>query len=351
MRAFFDRQAGELKATAQSVEDLWYLHKIITPKSVVEGRGWRRFKSKASGEEGARADSGEKKPVHLEIEVSSVEFAESANKLRITGKILRGTPEEFVQAGEHHTLDVEPRDQITIRKEFSPYDAELIAEAKKTSRHVRAAIVAIDERHATVSALRTSGVSVLFEAANPASKREPKTFEEQKKGFYNELGGQLESVEADFFIIAGPGFAAAEFKKYLDEKFPAVAKKCKVEHASTSERTATVELLKRGALEALLGEQKLQEEFSALEKLKESLGKEDGLSAYGLKEVADAVEQGACGHLLILDELLRKEKKADGILSSAKKLGAKITVFNSDDDAGREFKAFQIAALLRYKKY
>ncbi len=348
MRVSFNRREGFLKAFPQSVEDLWYLSKIISPKSTVEGHGLRRFKS-GKGEEGMRPDSGEKKHVQLELMVEQVEFAESANKLRITGKILSGTPAEFVQAGEHHTLDVEPRGQIVVKKVFSAFDAELIDEARKKARHVQAVIVAIDDRHATISTLRTSGLSVLFEATNQASKREPKMFEEQKKGFYNEIATQLELLSADFFVVAGPGFAPQEFKKYLDGKFPALSKKTRVEHASTSERSAATELLKRGVLEAFLGEQKLQEEFGAFEELKASLGKEDGLSCYGLREVRDAVDAGAVSKLMLSDDVLRTKPEADGILSKAKSLGAKIIVFNSDDDAGREFAAFKIAAMLRYR--
>ncbi|MFA6049392.1 MAG: mRNA surveillance protein pelota [Candidatus Micrarchaeia archaeon] len=352
MRVFFDRQEGALKASPQSVEDLWYLSRLVGKGDRVEGTSLRRVKAKGAGEEGTRADSGEKKPVRLELEVSNVEFAESANKLRITGKILSGTPAEFVQAGSFHTIDVEPRTQIVLKKDFTPFDFELISEAKKSARQVRAVIIAIDERHATASALRMSGIDVLFEAGNPASKRgDLKLFEEQKKGFYNEIAKQLESVQADFFVVAGPGFAPADFKKYLDEKFPAIAKKARLEHAGSSERSAATELLKRGVLESFLGEQKLQEEFGALEAFKASLGREDGLSCYGIDDVAEASQRGAVDKLLMLDLVLRTVPRAQKILENAKASGAKIVLFNSDDEAGAEFAAFKIAALLRYKKY
>jgi stalled ribosome rescue protein Dom34 len=93
----------------------------------------------------------------------------------------------------------------------------------------------------------------------------------------------------------------------------------------------------------------VQREFELLEKLKASLGKDDHLSCYGLDEVEKAVDMRAVALLMIEDELLRKNKALNLLMEKAESNGAEIAIFNSEDDAGREFSAFKIAALLRYK--
>jgi len=338
-----DLSVGEIKVEPQSVEDLWYLSKIVEPGDSVSGSSFRRFKTDVE-----KADSGEKKKVFLTLEVSAVEMAENANKLRITGKILSGTPEEFVQAGSFHTIDVEPRNHLTIKKEWTPYHFELLDEAKKSSRHVKALLVVLDDAKATVAMLRTTGLAFLCELSCSANKRNLERFEEEKKSFFAELLKTIESTEADSIVVAGPGFTRDDFKKYVSSKNPKLASRFLLEHCSNAEKSGVHELLKRGVLQELLGQQKLQAEFSALELLKKSLGKDDGMAVYGPDDVKRALEMSAVKKLLVSDELLRKNKEVQKLLESARSAKAEILLFNSEDDAGLEFTTFGVAALLHY---
>ncbi|MGB9576881.1 MAG: mRNA surveillance protein pelota [Candidatus Micrarchaeia archaeon] len=344
----FDRKEGVIKVEPQSVEDLWYLAKIIGEGDFVEGRSFRRFKPEGA----TQASSGEKKPVRVEVRVEKTEFAEQANKLRVTGKIVAGEPEEYCPHGDYHTLEVEPRQTITVKKKFGAYEEALLDEAMKQSQHVKALIIAMDEEKAVSAQLRTTGIKFGAEYYCHANKRDPSSFEEKQKHFFSEIAAALKEAGQDsHLVVAGPGFTKDAFKKYLTEKNPALAKKILWEHADSAERTAVYSLLKQGTLEKLLGEQKLQTEFAALEKLKASIGRGDGLSVYGLSETREAAASGAVAELLVLDELVRKNEEAREVMELARKNGAKILVFNSEDDAGAEFKAFKIAALLRYKTY
>lgn len=341
----FDKEAMELKAVVETLEDLWQLQKLIEPKDILLATSFRRFKS----EDKLRPDSGEKKLVHLELEVEEVEIAESVNKLRVSGKILSGSPPEFAQKGSFHTIDLEMQSVFKLRKDFLPYHFALIDEAKKKARQIRAIVLVMDDRKAQMATLRNNGVKFSFELENEGSKRDLKKFEEQKKDFYSELLKALESEKAEKILIASPGFAKDEFKKYAHEKNPQLEKTFLYEHVSNAEKSAVYELLKRGALEKLVAGQKVAKEFEMLERLKASLGKTDGLSCYGLDEVRSALEMKAVDTLLIEDELLRKDKSANSFLEIANNNGVEVMIFNSEDDAGREFSAFKIAALLRYK--
>jgi len=345
-----------LKLEPQSLEDIWLLSKLIEKGDLVEGRSFRTWRP--PGREG-RQGPVEKKSVRLLVETESVEFAKAVNKLRVTGIIKAGHPEEFVSLGEHHTIDIELRTLISItKKDITPYHRKLIEEAQKRAKHVNALIIAMDEKKATAAKLSPRGVEFLFEMENDADKRMPSArFEELEKKYYFELLQALERSEAARYIIAGPGFAAEDFKKYLSRKKPELLEKTSFEHCSTAERSGIIELLKQGLLQRLLGELKLEEEFKALEELKAHLGRGDGLAVYGWKAVELAVQARAAHTLYILDELLRqgdlkegKTREAAGQLAEqAEQGGAKLLIFEGADDAGSEFKGFKLAALLRYK--
>lgn len=336
----------EIKVEAHTVEDLWYLSRFIDEGDLAEGVTFRRVKALDK----TRADSGEKIKVHVQIQVSNVEFAENSNKLRVTGKILHGSPAEFIQIGEHQTLDVEPYEHIKIyKKKLREDQKSLLEEAKEQSKQVKAIMCLLDEQQATLCRLSPLGLKFFAEVENQANKRDLPNFSKRQQEYYEEIVTIIEHEETNHVIIAGPGFTKDNFKKYLDNKKPQIAKKAMYDSASNAEKSGAYELLKSGVLEKLLGEQKLQQEYKALEWLKMSTAKEDGLSTYGYAEVKKAVESGAVDELYVSDEIVRKKEEVQDLLEEAKKTGSKILMFNSQDSAGKEFNAFKLAAKLRYK--
>lgn len=346
MKCRIDEKHGELKLEPHSLEDLWHLTKLIEPGDVVAGHSERRFKTRDL----TRPESGEKKKVFIELRVENVEFAEAVNKLRITGKILSGTPEEFVQTGEHHTIDVELGESILLKKELSVYHQKILQEALKKSKAQETTIIVIDDEKALVSELTSNaGVRFLYEIRNEANKRDPKTFDELKKKFFSEV---LKTVQAgkENIVIAGPGFTKDDFKKYVTQKTPDLLKKISFESTSSAERSGVLELLKKGVLQKILGKQKLSEEFQLLEEFKKRIARGE-LACYGENDVEKAILAGSVEKILVADELLRKSRKTQELVVQAEKLGATTVVFNSDDDAGKEFKHFALAALLRFKTF
>ncbi len=343
-------EEGVLKVEPESLEDLYGLTKIIEKDDQVAGKSWRRWKNPDANLN--KPDSGEKKPVFIMLKAETIEFAESANKLRITGSIVSGNPEEFVQVGEFHTLDVELHGRVEIHKQLTPYHLELLDEMKKKSKAVKALIVAMDDEKATFAMLRSNGITYPLEIGNRGNKRDPSKHEELTKAYYREVSEAITRTVADKVIIAGPGFTGETFKKWLNHNDTDTLKRVSFQHASTSERSAATELLKQGALEAILGAQRVQESFKAFEEFKLHVAKEDGYAVYGVEDVEKAITMGAVGSLLILDEFLRDHKTrrlANSILARCKNLGAEIVIFASNDGAANEFKSFRVAAVLRFK--
>ena len=337
------REEGKLKLSPHSLEDLWYLTKIIGPGDIVQGHSFRTFKP----EDRLRPVEKDRKKVHLEIKVDNVEFAESVNKLRLTGVILAGTPEEYVSFGEHHTLDVELNDSFVLKKNLNALEENYLQETLKKTAKTTVTVVMIDEHQALFARIDVRGVKFTAEIENTANKRDPKNFDSQQISFFQEVAKAVENAE--IIVIAGPGFARENFKKFLANKRPELLEKSFFEHASNAEQTGVYELLKNKVLEKVMKSQRIASEFALLEELKKRIAKQDGLAAYGLEEVAQAIEFNAVEKLMVLDEMVRKNEKANALVEEARRRGSDLFIFDSNDSAGKEFEAFKIACLLRFK--
>ena len=346
MRVIHFDASSELKAETETLEDLWLLSRLVEKGDLIEARSFRRFKSELS-----REDSGEKKAVTVKLETESIEFSESANKLRITGKIVSAFPPEYAPTGHFHTVDIELHSVFTLFKKFLKYHMKLLDDAKKHSRKQKLLIVAMDDSNALLASLRERGVKFLFEIGSHASKRDMKSFDSEKEKFFSEMLSAIVEISPQKIIVAGPGFEKENFRKYVSEKNRELSEKIVLESAGSAERSAIYELLKKGIIGKAGKAHKSEEEFGVLERLKRSVAKEDGLSCYGLDEVKSALENRSVSEFLILDSLLRTDKTLNSLLESAEQQGAKILIFDSESDSGKEFESFRIAAILRYKKY
>ncbi len=337
------REEGKLKLSPQSLEDLWYLTKIVSVGDVVEGHSFRSFKAEGRN----RPVAPEKKKVRLELKLDNVEFSESVNKLRLTGVILSGSPEEYVSFGEHHTLDVELGESFILKKRLSTLEESFLQEALKKTARAKITVVVMDEHKALLARIDVRGVKFTAEIDNKANKRDPKNFDSLQVSFFQELAKALENE--DTLVIAGPGFARDNFKKFLEGKKPELLKKAYFEHCSNAEQSGVFELLKNKVLEKVMKSQRIAMEFSLLEDLKVHIAKNDGLVEYGLEQVSQAIDYNAVEKIMVLDELVRKDAKANALVEKAREKGSELVIFDSNDNAGKEFEAFKIAALLRFK--
>jgi protein pelota len=348
MKAKINAEEGVMRLEPESLEDLWTITRLARAGDVCRGVAWRRFKARDL----ARAESGEKKRIRVELKIEGVEFAEAANRVRLTGVILRGEPEEFAPLGEHQTLDVEIGTRVEIKKQrIGVFERKTLEAALKRSKQVNALIIAMDDEKATAAQLTPSGVKYLYEIESEASKRQPKSYAELRKKYFSEILKQVEAAAVAAgasVIVAGPGFAKDDFKKYAERVSADAAKKIALETTSNAERSGVNELVKRGIAQKILGEQKQTMEWEKLEEFKKRIAR-GGLAAYGADEVRRAVEARAADEVLVLDDVLRNNAQAQDAVEEGERSGASVFVFDSRDEAGREFAAFGIACLLRYK--
>ncbi len=333
-----DRKTGEASLVPETLDDLWHLERIVEPGDFAEGRTFR----------GVKLGSEEvKKPVFVRIGIEKVEFAKYANKLRLSGKIVQGGPEEFVQRGKYHTLEVEKDGKITlIKSRWKAHHLKRLREAEKEAKRPKIRIIVMDNEKALTALVMGYGVEFGPEIYSKARKGSEK-FEEHRFGYYAEIMKEMEMHEENY-VVAGPGFEKDNFKKYLERKNPELLKRIVFENVSHAERNGVNELLKRGIVGRLIGEVRIEKEGELIERLKMHIKKEDGFAAYGFEEVKKAVELGAAEIVLIADELLRTDKKAEELAELSEKTSA-VVVFSSEADPGQELKGFSgIAAILRF---
>jgi len=341
----YDKDEGVVKLIPDNAEDLWHIERVVEPGDLVAAKSWRRFRT-------AEGESGEKKEVFIQLSVEQVEFSEHANRVRVTGKIVAGGPEEFVQIGSYHTIDIEPGFPVEIKKEGGWLACQLdrLYDAQKaTKQRVKLCAVAMDEKEASFASIKEYGVSFEFKIESHASKREPDYAQKQLQ-YYGDVAKALADSKAGKIIVAGPGFAKDNLKKFLQDRNPELLKKIVFETASTAELSGIYELLKRGVITKVVGEERLQKEFALMEEFMCEISKDSGLAVYGEKEVRAAFSYGAVSKLFVTDELLRKHKPLKSLMEEAEKLKCEVHVFSIENPAGKQLAGLGgIAALLRFK--
>lgn len=333
-----DKKTGELKLALETVEDLWHLSKVIEKGDVAEASTYRSVKF---------GDKEERKHVFIALNVEEVEFSKSVNRLRVRGKIIRGSPEEFVQLGRYHTFDLEPGEKLVIIKQWKNYQIDRLRQAEKETKKPKLRVIALDDEKAITAIIRGYGVDYGHEIESSASKRDEK-HEDKVLQYFGNIASEIEKHE-ERYIVAGPGFTKDNFKKFLEKRKPELLKRIIFETCSYAERSGVDELLKKGVVERLIGEERIARETQLIEELTKEISK-DGLVVYGLKEVKEAAESYAIDRLLILDEFLRNSEEAEQVVELVDKNKKEIIIFSEESDPGIKLKGFgKIAAFLKFK--
>lgn len=338
-----DPKEGEIRLTPENTEDLWHIERILQVGDRVLSKTWRRYKA-------VEGDAGEKKAVTIKLLVEKVEFSPFANRLRVTGKILEGTPEEFVQQGAYHTIDIEQDFPVSIIKDkWMSHHLSRIKQAIAETKRPKLGIVVLDESKAIFATLRGYGVQYELELENNASKRDD-NFEAKGQQFFGDILKKLQSMQVGRIIVAGPGFGKENLMKFIKQKDGKLSQRIILEHCSYAERSGVNELMKNGIVSKVAAEERSANEMVLMEKFNTELKKDSGLVAYGLEGVRNAVSSSAVESLLVLDELLRNNKEIEAVVEEAEKRKVKLIVFSHESDGGRELSGYGgFAALLKFR--
>lgn len=328
----FNAVTNALKLEPHTFDDLYLLAMVISKGDKVEARSTRRFR-------GNERDTGEQKDVTVMIDVEKNEIDKNASRLRLTGKILSGHPEEFVNLGSYHTLNIGPEDIIDIRKEeWKDYIIRRIREAVAESRKPKLAIVAVDDEKATAAYVKGYGIDIITEIYSHLSKRmKEKDYAKQRESYFNEILKIIENMKVDIVVIAGPGFTKDDIKRYISEKGIPVTKKLAYAPASDAERSGIREVTQSETVAKMMESEHVKREFGYLNAFLGELRR--GRAIHGTKNVSTAIDEGKVDVVMINDSVINQEEMKK-VLDAADKKKVKIEIFNSEDDAGAQLRGF-----------
>ncbi|MFC7046382.1 mRNA surveillance protein pelota [Halobacteriaceae archaeon GCM10025711] len=348
------REQGEGRAeritlVPESLDDLWHLTYLLEPGDEVSGDTTRRIQR---ADDQMRDTGGEREHLHVTIDVDDVEFHKFANRVRVGGVIVGCSRED--QLGQHHTLNVEERTEITVEKVWKADQLDRLDDAVEASENPDVAIVTVEEGEAHIHTVAQYGVDEYTTFTGTTGKGE---YARGREELFADLLSALEHLQVDAIILAGPGFTKQDALDYIEENDPELTEKITTVDTSAVGGRGVHEVLKRGAVEDVQAESRISEEAELIDELMTRMATGEK-AAYGIDEVQEAVEFGAVETLLVLDDRLRKERGTSGdwavdvneLITQVEQKGGEVTVFSHEFEPGQQLRNLGgIGALLRYR--
>ena len=349
-----DRQTVEggrerLTLVPESLDDLWHLAHVIEPGDRVAGDTTRRIQR---DDEQLRDTGGEREHIWVAIEVTDVEFAKFANRLRVGGTITECSRED--QLGHHHTLNVEDHDELAVEKHWKPDQRDRIEDAVEATENPDVVVATVEEGQAHIHSVAQYGAEERATITAPTGKGE---YARPRAELFEELTDVLRRQDAEAIILAGPGFTKQDALDYIEENTQNLADRITTVDTSAVGDRGVHEVLKRGAVEDVQKQTRIAEESALIDELTEGIA-EGTKVAYGPEQVAKAADYGAIETLLVLDDRLRAERRGDGdwdididdVIETTEQKGGDVTVFSGEFGPGQQLANLGgIAALLRYR--
>jgi len=336
----------------ESLDDLWHLTYVIEPGDLVSGDTTRRIQR---NDDDMRDTGGEREHMWVELEIEDVEFAKFANRLRVGGVIVDCSRED--QLDFHHTLNVEPREELEIEKIWKPDQNDRLEEAVEATENPDVAIATVEEGEAHVHTVAQYGTEERASFTGPTGKAAWGDGARPREELFAELTEVLKRMDIEAVILAGPGFTKRDALDYIAENEPDLAEGITTVDTSGVGDRGVHEVLKRGAVDEVQTETRIAEEADLIDELTERIATGSEV-AYGPEAVAEAADFGAVEELLVLDERLREERgtegewavDVDGVIETTEQKGGEVTVFSGEFDPGQQLRNLGgIAALLRYR--
>jgi protein pelota len=327
---------GEIRLFPESIDDLWHLQHLIAPGDLVFATTLR---SVDSATDKIRPEKAEKRPVRLGIRVEKVEFSVHGVRLRINGMIEHG-----VDCGAHHTFNAETGYEISVIKRWRQVDLDRIDRAVKSSIYGVIHILTIEEGEAELFRLRQYGPESVVTVTMGSGKGADL---DTRQAFFTQVLSHCTGITGPL-VIAGPGFIKDDFVKFMRTKDNALSDRALVVETRRIGRGAVQDVIGQGAIEKLIGDLQLTREVNLVDEILLRISR-NGAVAYGVRDVADAIDYGAAEQVLITDTLLH-DAAVTRLIEKAEEMRAKIIVLSGSFEPGERLDALGgIAALLRYR--
>lgn len=346
---------GIVKVAPESVDDLWHLYNVIYKGDEVYAYTSRSLKI---DQDYSRPKSGERVSVFLGVSVESVGWDKFLGKLRVHGVICHAP--EIIPSG-HHTLNISLNQPLTIVKKSWPrHLLDRLARAGETEKPL--IILSIDDEGFTMAETKQYGVEVRVEERMrlPGKRESDKRSGALKEYFKRALTNlnQLWSSVHSPIVIIGVGFIKNDFAKFLSEEAHDLSRSVMdVKSVNNCGVGGIYEAIRSGVLLRAERQLRIVEEAQLLEEVMKRLGKGEGMVAYGLEEIENALKVGAVEKLVLADTLLRDSNddlrlRLEDMMREVEQRNGSATVISTEHEAGAKLLALGgIAALLRFPLY
>lgn len=351
-----DLKKGFIKVKLDNLNDLYWLSAVIERGDYITMRTFRRVK-----QDGLRADSGERVPMTLTLEVDKVKFDPYSSRLRISG-IVRVGPEKFGIQGQHHTFSVEEGSILTIsKKSWRRSQLDILRKAERSSEEGEFILVAMDDEGATLARAYSNRVEEIsyIRSRLPSKMSDLREREGEERRYFSEILSLLRELEEKLkpraIIIGGPGFMKDKFISYVRSKDPKIGERIREAETSSATFSGVLEMLRRGETDKVLRDLELTKDMAYVEEVFELLAKGSELITYGLKEVTSAVEQGAAELVLISSSIFFNpeiREEVFSLLDGCERTRAEFRIIDSNSEPGEKLESVGgVVAKLRYKLY
>jgi protein pelota len=352
----YDARHGVLKALPEDVDDLWVLYNVIHPKDVIYARTSREIKK---DDEGSRPSEGKRVSLNIGLRVDKVSFQSESTRIRVGGSIIEA-PEKYGLLGDHHTVNIELNQDITIVKQvWQKYDLDRVEKATQ-ERGPALLIVALDDEQGAVAILRQHGIITKGEIrSHLPGKLEYDKREKASNDYYGALLQILSEVwnqTHGLIAIVGPGFWKEVFASYIQQhRHDLHANLVTVAMASTGGTAGIEEALRSGVLKKIAEKSRVIVETELVDKVMARLGNQQGEVSYGFEGVGKATSFGAVEEILVADQFLRESedeerRRIEDLLREVEKMGGRVSVISVEHEGGRKLMGFGgVAALLRFR--
>lgn len=271
-------------------------------------------------------DTVVRKPVTLTVRMERVELA--GETLRISGIITEGMDD--IPKGAHHTIAIDANDNLTVQKEWLPWQLEKLQE--KQGKTIL--LVVLDREEATFAALQREP-----EILSTIKGDVPKKGYDGGTPFWAEIGKALsayaERLQPAHIVVASPAF----FKEYvLDHIPPELRAKTVTATVSATGHGALAELIRRPELKAVLTQERYGQETALIDELMSAIRLDK--ACYGIEDVETNLSSGALKDLMITTGELQRARQENyydrlsGMLRLAEKMKTAVHVL--DTSAGEQ---------------
>lgn len=346
-----DVKKGIIKLIPMNTDDLWLLSQVINRNSLASAKTTRKIKLSET--------KVEKKTFYVQISIEKIDF--SNDMLRISGKTT--TEQDEIPKGSYQSISIGPHDELKIQQKWLKYQIEKLEQAAKDKPNIL--LVVLDRESVFFAKMDQQGYKTLSNFEGDVDKkidgRKVESLSNKGKSnkgdFYSQINQKLKEyddrLKVNRIVLASPAFFKEDFLKQLsDDK---LKKKIVLATCSSVSTNAFDEILKRDEVKKALSEERLKDELDIVEELFVEIGK-DGKFSYGFDDVKKNVEAGSVKDLLVSSNLINKYREEENfeeleqIMMAVEQLQGKITIINSQNEAGKKLDGISgIGALLRYK--